>query len=611
MSRKFGLTVAAFSVLLSAVVAVSTTAEPAAANTTSGALRAVGGIGCDGNPPSGGPGGGTVSLSRIGDTVTVDISLSGASDPTYYIEIFKAAPGCFPDENGRIGGTLSTSGGSGSASFQFTVPLNWYNGTIDDSSSIVLVLDRNAGGGGDSYATNPIAIPSASPPPSSTTTTASSTTTTTASTTSTTMPDDPDGDGVFGADDVCPNEPGPASADGCPLHLGVIGEGSNGFAVATLVDRETACVSSVEILSNRSKTDLWTEISIGRNDGDAELVGPLRFLDGLLAPGGLTPATWEVCFRDINQAVEFRIDSTSLRAESAQFLEILLGSNFFSAAGVVNDIEAIHKAVQTFPTGARNAILGCFDGSQIFFQTCLATAILFHAQELAPYLKEVAGDLFIFEELGLVLQDATLFLQYVGRLVAEQSLTQVGRAVTRDFNSAARELQQTDRRLARAESQVGRFETQLESFLQEVQDLESSLGPDNIELQLAERDLQICRLDPGCFGTELREIRREVQRLSRDAIRLNRVTNVWIPNLNRRIAPLRESIQIFIASIEEIGDKVARLDRIKRVGVPFLESYLEIARTFSEKYDRAANNTESGNIFVVSCAYNDTRPACQ
>jgi hypothetical protein len=124
-----------------------------------GALCAVGGIDCFGDPPSGGAGGGSVTMTRNGNTVSVHIDLQGATQPTYYIEMFISGSGCYPDNDGRIGGAISTVNGSGTADFSFSVPTSWYNGTITDSSSMVFVLDQNPGGGGDSYATNPIPIP--------------------------------------------------------------------------------------------------------------------------------------------------------------------------------------------------------------------------------------------------------------------------------------------------------------------------------------------------------------------------------------------------------------------------------------------------------------------
>jgi pimeloyl-ACP methyl ester carboxylesterase len=138
--------------------------SPASAASSSGELRAVGGINCDGDPPSGEPGGGVVTLNRDGDIVQATVSLSGADPAPYYVEMFVAGnSSCYPDNNGRVGAVLDAVGGDGVATFSFSLPQVWYNGTIDDASSIVVVLDRNAGGDGDSFATNPIAIPAQAP----------------------------------------------------------------------------------------------------------------------------------------------------------------------------------------------------------------------------------------------------------------------------------------------------------------------------------------------------------------------------------------------------------------------------------------------------------------
>ncbi|MFC7759933.1 hypothetical protein ACFQY4_19375 [Catellatospora bangladeshensis] len=84
---------------------VTAATSPAAAATTSGQFVTVGsGIGCDGSTGDGGASTpATVSLTRVGNELRIDLSLSGIPAQTYSVEVFESTGGCGSDDQAAIG----------------------------------------------------------------------------------------------------------------------------------------------------------------------------------------------------------------------------------------------------------------------------------------------------------------------------------------------------------------------------------------------------------------------------------------------------------------------------------------------------------------------------
>ncbi|MEV4898288.1 hypothetical protein AB0K48_54050, partial [Nonomuraea sp. NPDC055795] len=106
----------------SPTVTSSTAPSPALASTP---LYRVGGIGCDGHPHQ--EQAGTVTLTRDGDSLKVDVEVSDTLYPsrTFTVEAWEEAPGCYPDNALRVPGVGLSTNSSGSGSTSFTLALPW------------------------------------------------------------------------------------------------------------------------------------------------------------------------------------------------------------------------------------------------------------------------------------------------------------------------------------------------------------------------------------------------------------------------------------------------------------------------------------------------------
>ncbi|HSD56040.1 MAG TPA: hypothetical protein VLA92_02720, partial [Candidatus Saccharimonadales bacterium] len=138
-------------------------ADPIQVGTAATPVRQVGSIDCNGNPGTGSFG--LMKVSRTGDSLEVDVELTGArANTSFSIELWESDPDCYPDNNGNTGVVISTdSSGNGTATVNLSLPHPSLGGsTLGDGAGtdqLVMALDDTfSSGGGDSYAAGPISI---------------------------------------------------------------------------------------------------------------------------------------------------------------------------------------------------------------------------------------------------------------------------------------------------------------------------------------------------------------------------------------------------------------------------------------------------------------------
>lgn len=434
---------------------------------------------------------------------------------------------------------------------------------------------------------------------------------------------DSDGDGIPDDMDECPNDPGPPGANGCPIHVGVINDSAHGLAEARVGEPSETCPATVEIVPVGSR--LWSEIRIIEDGLPATLTGPGAFLGGLLPPGENFSTHWQTCFSDVNQYVEFELDTTTWRAETAQFLEILFAQTFFSGQGIANDVEAVFMAVETMPVELRTAIVSCFDVQERAISTCVLRAVVLHLPEFGRFLLEIAESSFIAEETRALFEDLRNLFESGGAVVwnyiRRWLINRINwlpildgplpRSIDRDIEATTRQAVARERGILRDEQRLDGYADRIREFEAEADLLEQRLGPNGVHLDEARIEFDACVQNRRtCPAAELRELRQNLRRLQADQRRVTVLRTRHIPAWGRRVQSLERVLGLNRAKLSALVDEVAHLNALKNVGIPLLGSLLQTTETFVEKYDRARNGTEKGSVFAVSCGPNDTRPAC-